>query len=101
MSHSGEAASVVVTLTPCACRALHRIARVHLPETEANAGLLDALNEAEMLAIWLREAVRLELSPANAAIIRELQQQSLQVNRSSIVIMAEDQIPSHSFCKSA
>lgn len=67
---SSEAVSI--SLTPGECRALNRQcvhAYANHPDAQA---LLDRLQEAEALAIWLRDLVQVDLAPAEASLLREL-----------------------------
>lgn len=64
--------TVTVTLTPAQCRLAYREAQRLGSGGDVSAELLDQLNEAEALSLWLRDQVRLDVSPRDAALVRDL-----------------------------
>lgn len=65
-------ATVTITLPATEFQALARFALRTLDTDPAAQSLIDQLREAALLANWLRQDVRLELSLVDAALLREL-----------------------------
>ena len=64
--------TVTVTLSPAECRLAYREAERQGLACDVSPELLEQLNEAEALSLWLRDHVRLQVSSSDAAIVRDL-----------------------------